>query len=80
MKHPSAYQAARRRYAIIHLGMMLACFGLAALGTLLLPLDAVWRVGYAVAVSPLVLLGVFLSRRWAEDRLRALEESEATEE
>lgn len=63
---------ARSRYSLIHLGVMAILFTAAFLGVSFVPLDLLWRIGYAVTASWTVLAGFFISKWWINRRLREL--------
>lgn len=63
---------ARYRYSLVHLGVMAIFFVAAVLGVSFVPLDLVWRIGYAVTASWTVIAGFFISKWWINRRLREL--------
>lgn len=72
MDHEASLRKTRRRYAMMHLGVMGTLFASAALGAFLVPVEPGWRVGYAVAATLVVGLGILLSHWWALRQTRRL--------
>ena len=70
MADDANYGRAQRRYARIHQRLVIALFVLAALGTIAVPVEPAWRIGYAVGATLVVLAGIFLSRLWVLRMLR----------
>ena len=66
------YLKARRRYMVLYLSIMAMLFAAAVLGTVFVPLEITWRIGYALVASVVVLSGVFFTRRWTFGRIQAL--------
>lgn len=73
MEDNADYASARRRYARIHQRLVIALFAIAALGTIAVPVEPTWRIGYAVGATVVVLAGIFLSRWWVLRKLRDVE-------
>ena len=70
--HNAMFQQARYRYTIVQMGVMGTLFAVAFIGSMFLPLELEWRLGYGVLASMAVLGGVYLTRWVLNRRLSAL--------
>ena len=70
MEGDTDYEEAQQRYARIHQRLTVALFVVAALGTIVVPVEPAWRIGYVVGATLVVLGGIFLSRWWVLRKLR----------
>lgn len=73
MEDDTNYASAQRRYARVHQRLTVALFVVAALGTIVVPVEPAWRIGYAVGATVAVLTGILLSRWWVLQKLRDID-------
>lgn len=72
MQQETPYLKARRRYTIIHSGVVLTLFVFAGSGVFFIPLEAGWRIGYALVATAAIVVGILLSRWWVLQNMNAL--------